>query len=162
MALRHKSQLIRLRQPSGVLRMLSIDHISHARHRTAVRQQCGEGDFTVDGRDLFPLAQIGESFSAPLGGYPESGSTTGAAAIEAKHEARFFRGAPVDMGEDAKRSMITADESRLALFKFKAGTPHQRPIAEYPEIPFFAHFSPISSPDSCKSPVVWNLTGQSE
>ena len=58
----------------------------------------------------------------------------GAAVIESEHQARAFRGAAMHEGIDAERAM-GADQPRLHAFdKVEARPPHQRAIAEHPEI----------------------------
>ena len=69
-------------------------------------------------------------------GDAERDAAAGAAAVEAEHEARLFRRAAMDEGIDAERAMFADQPRRNLLDEFEARPPHQRAIAEDPEVAF--------------------------
>ena len=65
---------------------------------------------------------------------PERDAAAGAAAVEPEHQARLFRRAAMDEGIDAERAVFANQPRRDPFDEFEAGAPHQRAIAEHPEV----------------------------
>ena len=85
---------------------------------------------------LLAAAQIVDGLVAQLGRDPEGDAAAGAAAVEPEHEAGLFRRAAMVERIDAERAML-ADQPRRNLFdEVEARPPHQRAIAEHPEVVF--------------------------
>src|SRR3712207_5277135 len=83
---------------------------------------------------------------------PEGHPVAAPAAVEAEHEARPVRRAPVDMGEDAERAVITVEMGVPALDEGKARPPHEGAVAEDPQIVLSVPHSPTDArpvPDPC-------------
>src|SRR5260221_6748141 len=137
-ALLHVTQLLRQRQPSGILHMAAIDHIGQRADALPrlVFQPHRARDLAIDRGDLLAFAQIGDGRVAVLLGDPEGDAAAGAAAIEPEHEARLFRCSAVDERVNAERAVFP-DQPRRNLFdEFEARTPHQRAVAEHPKVSF--------------------------
>ena len=71
------------------------------------------------------------------GGDPIGDAAAHAAAIEPEHQAGPLRRTAMNEGIDAKRPVQADEPGRNPLDEGKARTPHQRAIAEYPEIAAF-------------------------
>ena len=69
-----------------------------------------------------------------LFGDPERDAAAGAAAIEAEHQPGLFRCSPVHKGVNAERAMLADQPGRHLLDELEPGPPHQRAIAEHPEV----------------------------
>ena len=67
---------------------------------------------------------------------PERDAAAGAAAVEAEHKAGLFRRAAMHEGVDAERAMFADQPCRDLLDELEARPPHQRAIAEHPEVAF--------------------------
>src|SRR5690606_2532404 len=74
-----------------------------------------------------------------------------AAAIESQYKPRHFRRATMDEGMYAQRAVDAMHDRCPALQMRKAGIPHQRAIAEYPEILHVSQLWPCSFPWSGKA-----------
>ena len=85
---------------------------------------------------LLAAAQIVHGAAALLGRDPECDAAAGAAAIEAEHEAGLFGRPAMVERIDAERPML-ADQPRRDVFdELEARPPHQRAVAEHPEVAF--------------------------
>ena len=109
----HVTQLLRQRQPAGILNMAAIDDIDQRADALSrlVLQPHRSLHLAVDRSDLFTLAQIGDGGRAVPFGDPERDAAAGAAAIEPEHETGLFRRSAMDEGIDAERAML-ADQPR--------------------------------------------------
>ena len=67
---------------------------------------------------------------------PERDTSARSATIEAEHEAGLFRRSPMHKGVDAESAMFADEPRRNLLDEFETGPPHQRAIAEHPQIAF--------------------------
>ena len=85
---------------------------------------------------LFAAAQIFDCFSAQFCRDPEGDAAAGAAAVEPEHEAGLFRRAAMVEGIDAERAMLADQPRRDLLDERKTRPPHQRAIAEHPQVGF--------------------------
>ena len=123
-------------QAPGILGMAAINQVNKGSY--VARRRCGERDaahgFEVDGGDLFAFAQIRHGGLAVGCRHPVGDAAAGAAAVEAEHQAGFFRGAAMDEGVDAKRPVEPDEPCREAFQIGKARPPHQRAVPEHPKI----------------------------
>ena len=136
MTLAHVMQLLLEREPSGILRVSTVDHVAQRRHPPlglALEPDRAHA-FAINRGHLLACAQIGDGGAAVGRGHAISDAATGSTAVEAEHETRPLRRPAVDEGINAERPM-RANEPRLdALGKRKVGPPHQRAICEHPEV----------------------------
>src|SRR5947208_63479 len=134
--LQHMAQLVLHRQPPGILHMAAVHHIGERTDALArlVLQPHRTRHLAIDRGDLLALAQISDGGGAVLFGDPKRDAAAGAAAIEAEHETGLFRRSPVHEGIDAKRAVFADQPGRDLFDEFKTRPPHQRAIAEYPEV----------------------------
>src|SRR5262249_52282338 len=105
MTLTHMMQLRIDRQPPGILRMSTVDHIAQ-RGYPLVRpmlQHDGANDFPIYRCHLLALAQIGDRARALCGAHTVGDAAAGAAAVEPKHETRPLGGPTMHEGIDAQR-----------------------------------------------------------
>ena len=134
--LAHVMQLLLEREPSGILRVSTVDHVAQRRHPPlglALEPDRAHA-FAINRGHLLARAQIGDGVAAVSRAHAIGDAATGSTAVEAEHETRPLRRPAVDEGIDAERPMRT-DEPRLdALDKRKVGPPHQRAICEHPEV----------------------------
>ena len=124
MSLAHQIHLAIEIEPSGILRMTTIDQKHEGTH-LAVRQRDPPHGFEINTGHLFTGAQIGEGCLASGGCDPVGNAAAGAAAIEAKHEAWPFWRAAMDEGVDAQGPMQPGDPRRHALQMVETRPPHQ-------------------------------------
>src|SRR5450759_5998743 len=108
MSLQHVTELLRQRQPPGILPMTAVDDVNKGADALPrlVLQPHRPHDLAVDRRDLLARAQVSHRCGAMLLRDPERDAAAGAAAVEAEHEAGFFGGAAVHEGVDAERAML--------------------------------------------------------
>ena len=124
------------RQPSGILHVAAIDDEAQRPHLPPrfLLELDPPHRFQIDGRDLFAGAQIGDGLFARRGGDPKGDAAAHAAAVEPEHQARPLRRAAMDERIDAQRPVQADEPRRHAFDEVEAGTPHQRAIAEDPEV----------------------------
>ena len=135
-ALAHEMQLALGRQAAGILAVAAVDHVTergHAALRVVVEPDRPPG-LAIDARDLLARAQVIDG-GGPFGRRDAIGDAAAiAAAVETEHQAGLFRRAAMHEGIDAKRA-VRADQPRVPpLQEVEAGPPHQRAIAEHPEV----------------------------
>jgi len=65
---------------------------------------------------------------------PQNCAAAGAAAVEAEHQSRLLRRAAVVEGIDAERAVLADQPRRHLLDEVEARPPHQRAIAEHPQV----------------------------
>src|SRR4029077_18293285 len=91
-------------------------------------------DLAVDVGGLLAAAQIFNRFVAPLRNHPERDAAAGAAAVQTEHEARLFRRATMVERVDAQRAVFADQARRNLLDDLEARPPHQRSVAENPQV----------------------------
>src|SRR5271155_5850130 len=116
--------------------MAAIDHIGQ--RADALPGGVFEPDrthhLTIDIGGLLAGAQIFDGGVTKPGRDPERDAAASAAAVKSEHEAGLFGGAAMIERIDAQRAML-ADQPRWDLLdKFKARPPHQRAVAEHPQV----------------------------
>ena len=126
----------RKRQPSGILHMAAID--DEAQRPYLPPRFLLELDpphrFQIDCRHLFAPAQIGDGLLARRGCDPKGDAAAHAAAVEPQHQAGPLRRAAMDERIDAQRPVQADQPRRHAFDEVEARTPHQRAVAEDPEV----------------------------
>ncbi len=122
------------RQPPGILDMRAVDDIGEGLGAAAVDESHAERFLQIDRGDEFAFAQIANRFGAVAARDLEGDALAGAAAIEPQHQPRPLRRAAMDMREDAQRAVIAVHPGERAVDEVEARPPHQRPVAEHPEI----------------------------
>ena len=120
------------RQPTGVLSVAAVDHISERRDAAAVGKAQPDGFFEIDRRHQFPLAQIGDGRGAVLSCDAKSDALTGAPPVQSEHQSRSFGRAAVHVRKNAQRPMISMHPGQGAIDIIKPRLPDQRPVAEHP------------------------------
>ena len=131
-------QLLLQRQPSGILRVAAVHNVAEPRDplRGLTAEPDRPNDLPINRCYLLAFAQISNDIGALLYADPVGQAATRTAVIEAKHEPRPLRGAPMDEGVDAQRPMRPDEASFNALHEGKVGPPHQGSIGENPEVLF--------------------------
>src|ERR1700754_596076 len=137
-ALLHMAQLLGKRKPAGILDMAAVDHVSERADALPplVLEPYRAHHLAVDAGDLLALAQIGDDGAAVLLRDLVCDAAAGAAAVEAEHQARAFGRAAMDKRIDAERAVFADQPRRHLLDELKARPPHQRAVAEHPEVAF--------------------------
>ncbi len=125
------------RQPPGILHMTAIDDETQRPHLSPrfLFELDPSHRFQVDGGHLLARAQIFDGLLMQRRGDPKGNAAAHAAAVETEHQTGPFRGAAMHEGIDAQRPVQPDEARRHAFSKVEARIPHQRPIAEDPEIP---------------------------
>src|SRR5579863_5055650 len=92
MSLPDEAKLLGRREPSGILHVAAIDHVSKRTEPLAgfVCEPHRTRHFAIDVGGLLAAAQIVDRFLAPACRDAEGDAAAGAAAVEAKHEAGLF------------------------------------------------------------------------
>jgi len=150
-ALAHETEQRVVIETSGILGMAAVDDVDESTGPGSAKQLCdaimlrpcgierdGEASFGIDARDLFPLPQVGEGFRRPPGRHAKRHAQARSAAIEPQYEAGPFRRAAVNVREHAERAVIAVDAGHVAFEERETRPPHQRAVAEHPEIARFA------------------------
>ena len=116
--------------------MSAIDHISERADPPArvVLEPDGARHFAIDVGGLLALPQIRNCGLAPAGRNAERDAPAGAAAVEPKNQPRLLRRSAMVERIDAERPMLADQPRRHLLGKIESRSPHQRTIAEHPEI----------------------------
>src|SRR5882724_8841551 len=118
--------------------MAAVDHVSQRADPLPgfVFQPDRTHHFAIDVGGLLAAAQILHGVVAVPGRDPKRDAAAGAAAVEPEHEAGLFRRPAMIERKDAERAVL-ADQPRRDLFdEFEARPPHQRAIAEHPQVAF--------------------------
>src|ERR1700754_4073885 len=136
MALPHVMELLVERQTPGILRMAAVDHVADRAHGSlglALEPNAPDG-LAIKHRDLLARPQIRDGLGAQRGCDPIRNAAAGAAMVKAEHQARTLGRPAMVERIDAERP-VGADQPCLdPLQKFKAWPPHQRAIAENPDV----------------------------
>ena len=136
MSLAYQMGLMLKIEASGILGMAAVDQEDEghdvARHRRCERN--APRSFQVNGGYLFTFPQIRDGGIAIRRCHPIGDAPTGAAAVEAEHEAGLFRGAAVNIGIHTQRP-VQPDEPRWRAFKIgETRPPHERTVTKNPKI----------------------------
>src|SRR5262249_51522229 len=118
-----------------ILRMAAVDHVADgldARLLMADQHHRAHA-LDIDLGHLLALPEIGERGGALCGRDPIGDAATGAAMIEAEHEAGTLRRAAVNEGIDAERAMRPEQARRNALRVVEARPPYERAVREHPQ-----------------------------
>lgn len=123
-------------ETAGVLRMTMVGDIDESPDPAlaSVKQHDLAGGFPIHVGDLLTLAQIGHCLSPNRPVDAVGDPAAGSAAVEPKNEPRLFRRAAMDERIDAQGAMQPGEAGRYALAIGKSRPPHQRAIAENPEV----------------------------
>src|ERR1700736_2109622 len=118
--------------------MAAVDHVSQRADALArlVLQPHRPHHLAIDRGDLLARAQVSDSSGAVFFRDPKRDAAAGASAVEAEHEAGLFRRPPMHEGIDAERAMLADQPRRDLLDELEARPPHQRAIAEHPQVAF--------------------------
>ena len=136
MSLAYQMELALEIEAPGILRVAAIDHVEECSDLPG--RVGGERDpphgFAIDHGDLLARAQVFDCCVAPVGRDPIGDAAAGAAEVEAEHEAGPLGRAAMDEGVHAQPP-VQAGQSRRDAFQMReSGPPHQRAVAEYPEV----------------------------
>ncbi len=135
MALQDEFEQARMVEPARILRMPPVDQIGQRLDLPAIGQPDGAESLVIDLVELLALGQVGMGRLHLGGGHAEGDAVAGAAMVKAEHEARRLDRATMPHRIDAERPMGTAQQGRDALDMRETRPPHQRAIAEDPEVP---------------------------
>ena len=127
---------LRKRQPPGILHMAAIDDEAQRPHLPPrfLLELDPPHRFQIDRRHLLARAQIGDGLLARRGGDPKGDAAAHSAAVEPQHQAGPLRRAAMDKRIDAQRPVQADEPRRHAFDEVEARIPHQRAVAEDPEI----------------------------
>ncbi|MDA9455816.1 hypothetical protein XI00_16525 [Bradyrhizobium sp. CCBAU 21359] len=136
MALDDMAVLLGEREAAGILHMAAVDDIGERGDALAriVLQPHRAHHLAIDRGDLLARPQIRDDLGAVLFSDTEGDAAAGAAAVEPEHQARLLRRAAMDEGIDAERPVLADQPRRDALLEVEARSPHQRAVAEHPEV----------------------------
>jgi hypothetical protein len=121
-------------KPACILRVLPVDQIGQGPDLPSVRQAHRAENLAIDLVDLLALGQIGMRRLDLVGRNPEGNALASSAMIKPQHEAGSLDRATMADRIDAERPMRAAEQGRNALDIREARPPHQRAIAEDPEV----------------------------
>src|SRR5215210_372409 len=118
--------------------MAAVNHVSQRADALPwlVLQPDRTHHFAIHRCDLFAGAQVGNGGHTMLLRDPESDAAAGPTSVEAEHEARLLRRAPMHERVDAERAMFADQARRDLLDEFESRPPHQRAITEHPQVAF--------------------------
>ncbi len=136
MALAHVMELLVERQTPGILRMAAVNHVADRAHSSLglALEPDAPTALAIHHGDLFACPQIGNRLAAQGGCDPIRNAATGASVVKAEHQAGAFSRPAMVERIDAERP-VGADQPCLdPLQKLKTWPPHQRAIAENPDI----------------------------
>jgi hypothetical protein len=126
-------------EPARILVVAPIRDVAHGVDDAPVGEPRPERNLAIDEGYLLAGTEIGEGGFGQRSLHTKGDAFAGSAAVEPEHHARSLLGATMNMGIDAKRTMISADASGMGLGEREARTPHQRPVGEHPEIIVACH-----------------------
>jgi hypothetical protein len=126
-------------QTAGILSVTAVDHVAKRLHLPSgpVFQIDAPRGFAVNGSDLLAATQIGNGLRARRCGDPVGNAPAHAAAIEPQHQAGLFRPTAMDERIDAERPMQSQKPRRRPFEGREPRAPHQRSVAEYPQVAAF-------------------------
>src|SRR5258707_9986674 len=118
--------------------MTAIDHVSQRADPLPgfVFQPDRAHHLAIDVGGLLAAAQILHGVVAALGRDPKRNAAAGAAAVEPEHEAGLFPRPAMVERINAERAVLADQPRRDLLEELEAWPPHQRAIAEHPEVAF--------------------------
>jgi len=134
MSLPYQMGLMLKIKASGILRMLRStrkDEGCHVARRHRCKRNATRG-FKVNGGYLFAFPQIRDGGTAIRRCHPIGDAATGAAAVEAEHEAGLFRGTAVNVRIHT-HTPVQPDEPCRDAFKIReTRPPHERTVTKNP------------------------------
>lgn len=139
MTLSYQMQLAFQVEAPGVLRMATVyqehegTHVAGRLCRRGTERNASRA-FKVDLGYLLALAQIRHGCVPLCRRHPIGDAAASAAAVEAKHQTRFLRGAAVDEGIDAQGAVEADEARRYALQEVEPRPPHERTVTKHPKI----------------------------
>src|SRR5208282_1189551 len=130
---------LELKRP-GVLRMAASGDVGVGVDAPAPAHELDRnGALLVDVAGHLALVEIGEDLLAPHGCHAVGDAAAGAARLQAEHQARQLGRAAIAPRVDAEGAMVAAQEGRRALEIGEARVPHERAVAEDPELSVRRH-----------------------
>src|SRR5262245_42894192 len=134
--LAHKMELPVKTQTPGILRMPPVHaegQSAHASLRLSPNRDRSPS-LEVDLGDLLARTEIVDRGCAGAGGNPKCHAATRTAPVEPQHQTGFLGGSTVDERIHAQGAMQPDTTSGRTFQEFKTWPPHQRAIAEHPEV----------------------------
>src|SRR3954469_4410296 len=136
MALAHVMKLLVERQTPGILRMAAVDHVAERAHcplRLALEPDPSNA-LAVHHGDLLACPQISDGLGAQGACDPIRNAAACAAAIKAEHQTGALSRPAMVERANAERP-VGPNQPRLEpIQKLKAWSPHQRAVAENPDV----------------------------
>ena len=135
-ALPHVMQRARERQTSGILDVAAVDDETERANlapRLLLEFDAPDG-LQINAGDLFARAQIRDRRGARRGSDAKSHPAAHAATIEPQHQSGTLRRAAMHERVNAQRPMQTDQPRRHPLDEIETRTPHQRAVAEHPQV----------------------------
>src|SRR5437588_12029752 len=114
--------------------MPPVDHVGQRLSLASIIKPHPDAALGIDGGHLLARAQIGDCRLRLCSFHPKCHAAAGAAAVETENESRALRRASMHMRIDTERAVIAAQPGELALDIVEARPPHERAVAEDPEI----------------------------
>jgi hypothetical protein len=136
MSLPYQMGLMLKIKASGILGMAAVDQEDEGCH-VARRRRCkrnATSGFKVNGGYLFAFPQIRDGGIAIRRCHPIGDAATGAATVEAEHEAGLFRGTAVNIGIHTQRPVQPDEPCRDAFKVWETRPPHERTVTKNPKI----------------------------
>src|ERR1700761_5051761 len=121
-------------QRAGVLRMIAVGDIGDRLNQGALPEEDAHRLFKVHRSDLLAFAKISDRCLSLGRRHAKSRAMASAAAIKAEDEARLFRRAAMYPRIDAEGAPPAAHQAILTLEIRKPRPPHERAVAEDPEV----------------------------
>ena len=123
-----------MRKSANILLMIAVGGVGDGHDLAPVVQMQAMARFEIDRCDLFAFAQIGKRGHGLFVRHAKSDAPAAPAPIKPENKTRAIRRAPVMDGRDAQGPVIAMQGRADFLRVVKAWPPHQRSIAENPEI----------------------------
>jgi hypothetical protein len=133
-ALRHQLGAAVQVELATVLRMVGIGDEGQRPDAAPARDAHGHQPRVVHAPAHFPVPQPSDGEGDVRGGDAEGHAPARAAAAQPHHQPGAVVRAPVAGGKDAQRPVVAAQQCHRALAEEEARRPHQRAVAEHPEV----------------------------
>ncbi len=114
--------------------MGAVNHIGYGRYLSSVAQPQSAFDLQVNVGYQFACAQVFKNVLAIICSNVKSHAPAGAAAVEAKDQARSFFRSAMNPGIDTERTVDPVHCGLNRFYRVKSRSPHQRTIAKNPKI----------------------------
>jgi len=136
MSLPYQMGLMLKIEASGILGMAAIDQEDEGCHIARLRRSKRNATrgFKVNGGYLFAFPQIRDGGTAIRRCDPIGDAATGAATVEAEHEAWLFRGAAMNVRIHTQRPVQPDEPCRDAFKVGETRPPHERSVTKHPKI----------------------------